>query len=393
MDSRSVIFLQVMAAIAIVGVLAFLVFLIGRGLAKSKSGPAGAGLSGAGLSGVGLSNVELSGANRWYQYLLAAALLLVVAIVGIWQFSTDGLLGQAADWRADGRAITFFVIMLVVAGLGLIGFLIYMIAQSSRQGIPYPEAASISVPSAPIAATPTPDSQPTPAGLRVLGLLALLFTFLLLNWIYLDDGTQYSLVLRLIYPAALAVALVLLFDKASRGWNIKDTSANVREWLLCDAMTFLLILSFVNLLEIDGMAAVVDGDAAGAEEGKDGAVQAYNSMFWDVLYVALFFLVFWILDRTLTRLRFLLAHAYFMALPILLLIWRAVQGVAIPVEISWWSTIWPFFFLAMIGFVMEIIVMLIQGSEGKQTLGAVKDAIFVAVYGILLIIAVPEADL
>jgi hypothetical protein len=70
-----------------------------------------------------------------------------------------------------------------------------------------------------------------------------------------------------------------------------------------------------------------------------------------------------------------------------------VQGVAIPVEISWWSTIWPFFFLAMIGFVMEIIVMLIQGSEGKQTLGAVKDAIFVAVYGILLIIAVPEADL
>ena len=369
MDSRSVIFLQVMAAIAIVGVLAFLVFLIGRALSQSKAGPSG---------------VSVSGANRWYQYLLAAALLLVVMIVGIWQFSTDGLLGQAVDWRADGRATTFFVIMLVVGGLGLIGFLIYLIAHRPGHTNLGPAGASITAFGAPgtaVEAAATPDSQPTPAGLRVLGLLALLFVFLLLNWIYLDDGTQYSLVLRLIYPASLAVALVLLFDKASRSWNIKDTSDNVREWLLCDAMTFLLILGFVNLLEVSAVAG-----------GKDGSVETYNSMFWDALYVALFFLVFWILDRTLTRLRFLLAHAYFVALPILLLIWRAVQGVTIPAEISWWSTIWPFFFLAIIGFVLEVIVMLIQGSEGKQSLGAVKDAIFVAVYGILLIIAVPETD-
>jgi hypothetical protein len=48
-------------------------------------------------------------------------------------------------------------------------------------------------------------------------------------------------------------------------------------------------------------------------------------------------------------------------------------------------------FLAIIAFVLEIIVMLIQGNEGKQGLGAVKDGVFVAVYGILLIIAVPEA--
>ena len=62
MDNRSVIFLEVMAAIAIVGVLAFLIFLVGRAVAQSR------GTSAGGLSG------------RWYQYLLAALLLLVVIV-------------------------------------------------------------------------------------------------------------------------------------------------------------------------------------------------------------------------------------------------------------------------------------------------------------------------
>jgi hypothetical protein len=364
-DSRSVIFLEVMIAIAVVGVLAFLVFLIGRAVAQAKDGGGGGGAGG-------------SGANRWYQYLLAALLLVVIAALAVWQFSTEGLLGQAADWRADGRAITFFVIMLVVGGLGLIGFLVFLVAQRSRQG-PAPAAPSFAASSTPAAApatTPEAATQPTPAGLRLLGLLGLLAAFVLLNWIYLPKAEQYSLILGLIYPASLAVALVLLFDKASRGWNVKDTAENFREWLLCDAMTFLLILGFLNLRQ----------DPGGEE---------YAAMFWDVLYVALFFLIFWILDRARTRLRFLLAHAYFIALPILLLIWRAMktipEGAAPLPEISWWSTVWPFFFLAIIAFVLEIIVMLIQGSEGKQGLGAVKDTIFVAIYGILLIAAIPEA--
>ncbi len=358
MDSRSIIFLEVMIAIAVVGMLAFLVFLIGRTVAQSKDGG--------------------GGANRWYQYLLAALLLLVIAVLAIWQFSTEGLLGQAADWRADGRAITFVVIMLVVGGLGLIGFLIFLVAQRSGQSAA-PAAPSIGAASAPAetaAAVPDAATQPTPAGLRLLGLLGLLAAFLLLNWIYLPRAEQYSLVLGLIYPASLAVALVLLFDKASRGWNVKDVAENFREWLLCDAITILLILAFLNLRQ----------DPGGEE---------YAAMFWDILYVALFFLVFWVLDRTRTRLRFLLAHAYLIALPILLLIWRAMktvpEGAAPLPEISWWSTVWPFFFLAIIAFVLEIIVMLIQGNEGKQGLGAVKDTIFVAIYGILLIVAIPEA--
>ena len=206
----------------------------------------------------------------------------------------------------------------------------------------------------------------------MLGLLALFLAFLLLNWVYLARGEQYLVVLALIYPASLAVALVLLFDKAARGWNVKGGAENVREWLLCDGLTFLLILGFLNLQHHEGG-------------------EKYAAMFWDVLYVALFFLIFWLLDRTRTRLRFLVAHAYLIAMPILLLIWRTVQGVTMPADLSWWCSIWPFLFLAIIAFVLEIIVMLIQGNEGKQGLGAVKDGVFVAVYGILLILAVPEA--
>ena len=351
-----------MAAIAVVGVLAFLVFLVGRALSRSKGA------------------VSEGAPNRWYPYLLAALLLLVVVILGVWQFSTQGLMGQAVDWRADSRAMAFFVIMLVVGGLGLIGFLVYLIAQSSRHNsIAQGRAAGASPASAGMPAPASEGSegivQPTSAGLRMLGLLALLVAFLLLNWVYLPRAEQYLVVLRLIYPASLAVALVLLFDKAARGWNVKGGAENLREWLLCDAMTFLLILGFLNLQH-------------------QGGGEKYAAVFWDVLYVALFFLIFWLLDRTRTRFRFLVAHAYLIALPLLLLIWRTVQGVAVPVDLSWWSTIWPFLFLGIIAFVLEIIVLLIQGrdegNESKQGLGAVKDAIYVAVYGILLIIAVPE---
>ena len=371
MDSRSVIFLEVMAAIAIVGVLAFLIFLVGRAMAQSRGSHPG------------------SLAGRWYQYLLAALLVVVVIILCVWQFSTDGLLGQAADWRADGRAITFFVIMLIVVALGLVGFVIYLIVHAARQGAPQgagaPAQAAPAAPTerlvtpvvTPAAAAATAEevaTQATAPGVRLLGLLALLVAFLLLNWIFLTKADQLFVVQNLIYPAALAVALVLLFDKAARGWNLKSGAENFREWLLCDAVTFLLILGFVNLHHF-------------------GGGEAYSAMFWDVLYVALFFLIFWILDRTLTRLRFLLAHLYLIGLPLLLLIWRAVQGVSMSAELTWWSSIWPFFFLAIIAFVLEIIVILLQAGENKHGLGAVKDAVFLAIYGILLIVAVPEADI
>ena len=342
-----------MAAIAVVGVLAFLIFLIGRSVSLSRGVPAG------------------SIGGRWYQYLLAAILLLIAIILGVWQFSTYGLLGQAVDWRADGRAITFFVIMLIVAGLGLSAFVVYLIVQTARQGNQTPSQAIADV-DVGGSKSPPVETQPTSVGVRLLGLVSLFVAFLLLNWIYLSEIEQHFAVLHFLYPAAMAVALVLLFDKAARGWNVKNGAENFREWLLCDMITFLLILGFLNLRQY--------GDG-----------ENYASMFWDVLYISLFFLTFWILDRTSTRFRFLWAHAYLIALPILLLIWRAVQGAAMPAELSWWSSIWPFFFLAIIAFVLEIIVILLQRGENKQYLGAIKDTLFVAAYGILLIVAVPEA--
>ncbi|SVB61377.1 uncharacterized protein METZ01_LOCUS214231, partial [marine metagenome] len=69
-DSRSVIFIEVMAAIAVVGVLAFLIFLIGRAVSLSRGGSAGGTVGGV--------------AGRWYQYLLAAILLLAAIILGVW---------------------------------------------------------------------------------------------------------------------------------------------------------------------------------------------------------------------------------------------------------------------------------------------------------------------
>jgi hypothetical protein len=343
-----------MIAIAVVGVLAFLVFLVSRYLRR----PLGAAAAG----------VQALHGPRWYEFLLALILLLAVVVLAVWQFSADGLLAQAVDWRADDRAILFFVVMLIVAGLGLVAFLIYLIAESSRAGTVAvePVAAPTAEPTA---------SQPavqTPSGVRLLGLLLLLAAFLLLNWIYLDRAEQYALVLRLLYPASLAVALVLLFDKASRTWNVKGATENLREWLLGDAMVFLLFLGFLNLQ-------------------RDGGGEKYASMFWDVLYVALFFVVFWLLDRKLTRYRFLVVHAYFIALPILLLIWRAVQGVVLPETLSWWSSVWPFFFLAIIALVLEVIILLLPGSGERQVIPTIKDALYLVIYGVLLIVAIPEA--
>ena len=179
--------------------------------------------------------------------------------------------------------------------------------------------------------------------------------------------------LRLVYPAAMAVALVLLFDKATRAWSVKGSAESVREWLLCDGLVFLLMLGFLNLV-------------------RSGAGAAYAAMFWDFVFVVLFFLTFWMLDRTATRYRFLAAHAYLILVPVLLLLWRRFQKVAAPEELAWWSTIWPFLILAVIFFVLEIIALVATRDSDKHLVPAIKDGVFVVLYGILLIIAIPEAD-
>ena len=68
----------------------------------------------------------------------------------------------------------------------------------------------------------------------------------------------------------------------------------------------------------------------------------------------------------------------------LLLILQSLQGVA--AAASWWATMWPFLILAGVFFVLEA-VTLVSSSDERRTLPAVKDAVFVLLYAVLLIVA------
>lgn len=350
MDSKATVFIEVMGGIAVVGLLAFLVVLVTRYGRTAKVS-------------VGDGN-ESNVAPPWYAVFLAVILLIAVVALVIWQFVP--FTGQGAGmgtWRSDSQSLTFFIVMAAVAGIGLITFVIALMMRMRRM----PAGASTAERS-----TPEQTQHTTPAAARFMGLALLFAFFLLLNLIYVPRGLQYSMLLQLIYPAGLAVALVMLFDKATRVWNVKGVAASLREWLLCDAIVFLLILGFLNLLE-------------------SRAGEKYASMIWDLLHLVLFFLILWTLDRKTTRLRFLVAYGYFIFLPILLLIWQATQGVVAPKDQSWWSTIWPFFSVAIIFFVLEVISLIATRDSDKHVVPAIKDAVFLVVYGFLLIGAVPAS--
>jgi len=349
MDSRSAIFLQVMIGVAVVGLVGFLVVLIGRYL----RGPLAAGKQGGGLA------VRA----RWPELLLALVAALAVALIVIWQFPPiDGAAPAAKSWRTEPRTLVFFIVMLAAAGAGLLAFLIYLFAR------PQAPPASATASEEAQAAAAEPAQHVTPAAGRLLGLLLLGIAILLLGWIAVPKAQQYGMMLYMVYPASFAVALVMLFDKATRSWSIKPAAATMREWLQCDAITFLLVLAFLKLLATN----------AGAK---------YAAMHWDLLHIAAFFFVFWLLDRTTSRLRFLIAYAYFIALPILLLIWQSAQAIAAPKDAGFWDGVWPFFGLAVIFFVLEIFVLAARRGPETSVLPALKDTVFVVAYGVLLLIA------
>jgi hypothetical protein len=357
-DQRSIAFLEVMIAIGVIGVIAFLIFLISRYAMRVRAAaPDGAGAG--------------AYSPQWYEYLLAAALVLVAAMLLLWQFPP----GANIEWGKDARKVTFFVIMLVIGGAGLLIFLatvFWRIAQQRNAA-----AAEPAGPAPAAQAIPAEDATPlasheTPSVVRLLGLLLFGVSFLILCWAYVPRGDQLSVMLHFFYPAGMIVALVMLFDKASRAWNVKLPGETLREWLFCDALLFVYLLGYFNLLQ-------------------SGVGDKYGGLFWDFIHIVGFLFVFWIVDRKLTGVRFLIAHAYFIALPILLLIWRSVQDVKIAADISWWSTIWPFFFLAVIFFVLEIIILIINRESQSQAVGTAKDLLFLVLYAILLIAAMPEA--
>jgi hypothetical protein len=349
-----------MVVIAVIGLLAFLIGLIARAPQRQQVAANGKG--------------QAEQSPRWYEFTLALILLAGIATFAIWLISsgTHWVWGETIeDWRSDDRTITFAAVMVALAAVGLVVSLVYGLVQSlpgaASQGAPARRAAE----AATAQAVPTSEAAapPAPSPLRVLGLLALVVATLLLCWIALAPVAQYGLITQLIYPASLGVTLVLLFDKATRTWSVKPGAESIREWLLCDLLTFVLILAFLNLRGVP-------------------KPEAYAGTFWDLLNVVLFFIAFWVIDRTAVRGRFLIGYGYLVVLPLLLLIWQATLGVV--GATSWWASVWPFLISAGIFFILEAVTLIASTGE-RQTLPAVKDALFAVLYAVLLIVAAKSA--
>ena len=307
---------------------------------------------------------------RWYEFLLAAVLaaVLAAAIAGAAWWSRG-----AGGWRGETAGDVFLAAMLAVAAAAAAAFVVYLVTRIPRrsgQGGAGDE-----------------EARDSPAGVRLLGLALLAVLFLIVAWVYAPPALAYALAADLLYPAAFALALVLLFDKASRGWTVKSGAVSFREWLYCDAFAVLLVLGYLNL-------------------ASNAVPEEYGALFWDALHASLFVFAFWLVDRKFTRLRWLAGLAYLTLLPALLAVWRSTAAAA-PADgaaptagdPSWWSTPWPFIALGLAACAVEIIVLAAAGradggaAEHGRREGAagciVKDAVFFILYGGLLIAAAP----
>lgn len=334
-------------AIAIIGVVTFLILVVSRRTLRSSV------------------NAGTTGQPHWYELLLAAALLLAVCVIAVWQFTP----GSEAAWADDGRAAAFFFVMMIIGGGALLLFVGSLFWRLTKSGEATTDRRARA--SAQTAAVPAPAKHPVPSATRLIGILGFAVCFLVLNWSHVSPEQRHVLMVNLIYPAGLIVALVMLFDKASRSWDIKPPVEALREWLYANALLVLYLVAYLNLLTVSEPVI-------------------YAGMFWDMVHVAGFLLILWILDRKVSRLRFLLLHGWIIALPVMLLIWQSQMGLASPEEVSWWDTVWPFFFLALAFFVIELIIIVASGDDGGQGPGMTKDVVFLVLYVILLISARPE---
>ena len=302
----------------------------------------------------------------WYEILLAIVLVAALVILAV-TFAVEIVSGDGAaseGWRAETRSNLFLGLMLAVAALALLFLLAFLLARIPAAGATAAAGESGAVPA---------ETVRDPAGSRLVGLLLLAVGLLLLGWVYLGPAARAGLMVQVLYPAAIAVAIVFLFDKATRSWTPKTRAEGFREWLLCDVILITLVLGYLNLEQL---------------ESRD----AYGGFFWDMVHVVAFFLVFWCLDRTSIRGRFLVGFGYLTLLPLLLVLWRWVQEIEAPAELAWWSTIWPVFILALAFFVLEIISLLVLRDNRSHVVPAIKDAVFVVLYAIFLIVAVPSVE-
>lgn len=349
MDSRAIAFLEVMGGIAILALACFVIVLI----AIQARSPANGGTG------------RLARARGGYPMILAAVLVIVACAVLLWHFDPLSLGGgDAGAWRTQPGASSFFIVMLVGAGIGALAFVALAVVRARK----VPAGGS----PAGARAAKAEDGDGAPIIVPLLGVALLVLALLLLGWTYLPRGQQYQMMLYLAYPAAFAVALVLLLDKAARGRTAKGAAESLREWMFCDGLAFFLVLGFVNLAQAGGGAK-------------------YAGFFWDSVHIVAFFLVFWAIDRGTARVRFLIGYAYIALAPVLLVIWRASQKVPGAEDVSWWQTWWPVFYLALAFAIIEIAVLLGARDATRHGLPAAKDAVFFIFYAVLLLVGLPAA--
>jgi hypothetical protein len=65
------------------------------------------------------------------------------------------------------------------------------------------------------------------------------------------------------------------------------------------------------------------------------------------------------------------------------------RGLEVPEDVSWWSSVWPFAVLALIFLVIEIIALIATRGTGRHGGGPARDSIFVILFAVLLLRAIP----
>src|SRR5579872_1056375 len=132
LEQRATIFVEAMIAVAVIGVLAFLIGLLARSPQRQKAAADGSG--------------QGEQAPRWYEFTLALILLAAIAAFTIWLISssTHWVWGETiGDWRSDHRATIFAAVMVALAVIGLVASLVYALLQSSQREVPrQPSAAA-----------------------------------------------------------------------------------------------------------------------------------------------------------------------------------------------------------------------------------------------------------
>ena len=192
---------------------------------------------------------------------------------------------------------------------------------------------------------PAPCRRRLRRHLRIFGLLLLVVAIMLLCWIAL--------------PSAATIRSDRSTDLSGQPWRLAGAAVRQSDPDLGRQRR----RRDVSRMAVLRSAGVSAGARIPQSAQRRQAGSLYRS-FWDLLNIVLFFAAFWIVDRTAARGRFLFGYGYLVVLPVLLLIWNAVQGVAAPA--SWWASMWPFSSSPPCFFVLEAVTLVASTANARS---------------------------